>query len=564
MQNPRSEYLILKHCAVQWARHITSVMPGDGASRPAFSAFIRGVDGAVDTELARLLGYADAAAIPPQVRAECGLPENKGGLNIPTLNTIAPIAYVASVIKSGALLESHSPSLHSHLMRCVLGDDPLGIRSAVSRVMEHHDWHDGTTRRGKAPYVMPSNIMRLLTEACPRELDLKRNLDSRVHHIVTDAYEARVLWAPDKAAAADAQHHKARFASASGKMASAWLNIPPKAERFNTAPALFPGHLFHIALRLRMGLPMPEYCRGGVCRCRQKKAGTQRRERAEWDRFGRHLSGQCGHGGWRIKRHDDVARVVMRYLRAAGLRATDRCVDVYPACPSVTAGEAKRGLRTTRLIPDIVATDCYGTTTVFDVMISCVSGSSKAATQPLWAAKQAESVKRRKYDDFKTKCREAGVVDASLDLTVVPLTFENIGAAGPSAQEFFRGVRRHFSTQVLDLEDQSAEAYFQSFWTHNISVALMRGTADIIYNVPRGESVPARYRRPLKEEQHRMSAANAPGTRRPARGRPRRAASPAPLSSSDPPDSSSDDASLDDGYATASTASVGDSSPRPV
>ena len=197
-------------------------------------------------------------------------------------------------------------------------------------------------------------------------------------------------------------------------------------------------------------------------------------------------------------------------------------------------------------------------------MVTGVSGSSNAATQPLWAAKQAEGVKTRKYDDFKARCREAGIVDASLHLTVVPLTFETIGAAGPSAQEFFRGVRRHFSTQVLDLEDQCAEAYFQSFWTHNISVALMRGTADIIYNVPRGESVPARYRRPLKEDQHRMSAANAPGTRRPARGRPRRAASPAPQSPPDSSGSCSDDAPLDDGYATASTASVSDGSPPRV
>ena len=113
--------------------------------------------------------------------------------------------------------------------------------------------------------------------------------------------------------------------------------------------------------------------------------------------------------------------------------------------------------------------------------------------------------------------------------------------------------------QVLELEDQSAEEYFQSFWAHNISVAAMKGTAEIIYNVPRGETVPARYKRPLKEEQHRMSAANRPHTRRPSRGRPRRRASPEPP----PSDPSSDEASPDDdGYGTASTASVVDSSPR--
>ena len=59
-----------------------------------------------------------------------------------------------------------------------------------------------------------------------------------------------------------------------------------------------------------------------------------------------------------------------------------------------------------------------------------------------------------------------------------------------------------------------------------------------------------------------MSAANRPRTHRPARGRPRQAVSPAPPPLH-PADASSDDVSPDDdGYATASTASVGDSPPR--
>ena len=116
---------------------------------------------------------------------------------------------------------------------------------------------------------------------------------------------------------------------------------------------------------------------------------------------------------WRIKRHGDVVRAVVRYLRAAGLRATDKCAQFYPACPSVTDSEAARGLRTSRLIPDIIATDCYGTTTVFDVMITCASGVSDAATKPPWAAKQAEGLKKRKNEEFKTRCREAGIIDAA-------------------------------------------------------------------------------------------------------------------------------------------------------
>ena len=304
-----------------------------------------------------------------------------------------------------------------------------------------------------------------------------------------------------------------------------------------------------------MGTPMPTSCHGGKYRCKQKVAGTHRETRCEWDMFGHHLSGQCGWGGWRIKRHDDIARVLMQYMRAAGMRATDKCLQVFPACPSAVEGETARGLRTTRIIPDIISTDHYGATTIYDVMVTSVTGQTDAATKPLWAAKRGEHTKERKYDAFRTKCREAGLVDTSLSIPMIPLVFENFGAAGPQTLEFVRGVRRHYSTQVLDLEDLSAESYFHSFWAHNISVALMRGTAEIIYNVPRGEAVPARYRRPTKEAQHKMSSTRSTGARRPRRGRPRRARSPSPQNSQSlsAPD---DDASDADGYASSTTSTV--------
>ena len=82
------------------------------------------------------------------------------------------------------------------------------------------------------------------------------------------------------------------------------------------------------------------------------KAGTGRTKHAEWDIHGNHLSGQCGWGGWRIKRHGDVARVLMQFLRAAGFRATDKCFYVYPACQKHAGGT-----KTNKRIPDIVATD---------------------------------------------------------------------------------------------------------------------------------------------------------------------------------------------------------------
>ena len=114
-----------------------------------------------------------------------------------------------------------------------------------------------------------------------------------------------------------------------------------------------------------------------------------RTERAEWDVHGNHLCGQCGYGGCRIKRHGDIARVLLRFLRAAGFRATDKCFDVCPACP---AGEGST--KYTKRIPDIVATDQYGTTTAYDVMVTHPVGSTAAAHRPLYAATKGEKCKQ--------------------------------------------------------------------------------------------------------------------------------------------------------------------------
>lgn len=293
MDNPRSEFLVVKHCGTQWARYVITAMPGDGLFQSARSDFIRGIDTAVDTEPARLLGYPASDVVPPQVRAECALPENCGGINIPTLHTIAPLAYVSSVASAGALLEAHSPPLHAHMLHTLIGGDSFRIRQAITQVREHHDWHHGSDKRGKPPFKLPTNDVVLLTGCCPRQSDLKRNLDSRARRIVLQAYDSRIALATGHALN-DARQHKTRFLSASGKLAYAWLSIPPKAARFDMHTTAFPGHPFSIALRLRMGLPMSENCRGGTCRCRTTKAGTRRTERAEWDALGHHLCGQCG------------------------------------------------------------------------------------------------------------------------------------------------------------------------------------------------------------------------------------------------------------------------------
>ena len=65
-------------------------------------------------------------------------------MNIPTLHTVAPLAYVASVASAGALLEVHSPALHNHMLTTLTAGDPMRIMAAIAQVREHHDWPDGS------------------------------------------------------------------------------------------------------------------------------------------------------------------------------------------------------------------------------------------------------------------------------------------------------------------------------------------------------------------------------------------------------------------------------------
>ena len=76
-----------------------------------------------------------------------------------------------------------------------------------------------------------------------------------------------------------------------GKYAFQWLHIPPKAARWGHPNINFPGHLFDIALRLRMGLPLKDRMQGNrKCRCKAKGANMGE---ARWDPHGTHLSAGC-------------------------------------------------------------------------------------------------------------------------------------------------------------------------------------------------------------------------------------------------------------------------------
>ena len=193
----------------------------------------------------------------------------------------------------------------------------------------------------------------------------------------------------------------------------------------------------------------------------------------------------------------------------------------------------------------------HGTVTAYGVMITHPRGATDAANRPLYAADAGEKFLNSRYDSFKADCRAASLTDSSLSVPVRPLLFETFGAVGRNVLDLMRHARRHFSAQYLDIDYPSAESFFHTTWAYRISVANMRGTAEIIYRVPRGETVPARFKRPTKEDHDRLGTARG---RRPFRGRPRGSRHPThpvvPRACSSGSDSDSDSGSDSRGFPT--------------
>ena len=120
--------------------------------------------------------------------------------------------------------------------------------------MEHHDWFDVSDERGEPVYLLPANVKKAMSSAIPTEKQLNASLYARIKHEVLNARQRRIREADTNAEREEEQRQRARLLSAGGEYAFQWLHIPPKAARWGLPNINFPGHLFDIALRLRMGL----------------------------------------------------------------------------------------------------------------------------------------------------------------------------------------------------------------------------------------------------------------------------------------------------------------------
>ena len=282
----------------------------------------------------------------------------------------------------------------------------------------------------------------------------------------------------------EAKMQYARFVSAGGKMASRWLDLPPRESRLPKAPLFFPNHLFRIALQYRSGLQcVPDQVVGTQCKCKCKKNGR----RHTWDKYGRHLAA-CPWGGGRINRHGRVNTEFGMGLREAGNTATWLRTDrLQKALPTHAATRGKSRVRVQRFA-DIAVTDQNDKNSLVDTKITRTTHSK----EPLHAASAGEKQKQASYEEFLNKCREEDPTDARLNQTITPVVFETYGAAGRLTRSLMDLARHQYSNNILQCEDKSSEQIFYSTWSQRIATALQIGNAIMIHNIPRGISAKSR------------------------------------------------------------------------
>uniref|UniRef100_A0A0G4GL76 Uncharacterized protein n=1 Tax=Chromera velia CCMP2878 TaxID=1169474 RepID=A0A0G4GL76_9ALVE len=223
---------------------------------------------------------------------------------------------------------------------------------------------------------------------------------------------------------------RARLRSCAGGPASAWLTAMPSSHWTTIAPTLF-----FVALRLRLGLNLPEIQRNPICACG-----------LPLDLAGHHVQ-RCATGGGIWWRHEQVKDAFCNIL--SGVRHTyvsrERTfaqLGLFTPIRLVEEGQKR---------PDLLSGMPSGESYVGDVFVTHPMSVEAARLRRMSnyagaAARDMEMVKDRKY---KTICKEMG-------LEFVPLVFETYGRWGKKTVEFLSAVVNHAASRVRGGEDFAA------------------------------------------------------------------------------------------------------------
>jgi len=117
----------------------------------------------IDTELTKTANHILDTQLSQLKRAEVALPGTHGGLGLQSLRIAVPAAFIGTVIAAMQMVKRMDPRLCDFILGTLHREDEMHINYAYRQLLEHHDWHDGSDERGKAPFDMPSSTKEAIT-----------------------------------------------------------------------------------------------------------------------------------------------------------------------------------------------------------------------------------------------------------------------------------------------------------------------------------------------------------------------------------------------------------------
>ena len=109
-----------------------------------------------------------------------GLPGKCGGSGLANLRSAVPASYVSTVIATVPTLKVVSPNLYQFFIDQLDGGDCFFVKYAYEKVLSDFYWHDGSPKRGQAPFKLPKSVRKAVTTAAAKEAHFMSNTNSRM------------------------------------------------------------------------------------------------------------------------------------------------------------------------------------------------------------------------------------------------------------------------------------------------------------------------------------------------------------------------------------------------
>lgn len=416
---PQIAALLLRLCAVPRLQYILASLPPRLTSSAA-ALFDSNVLRAASTI------HGLPHPVPDPASTQLCLPVRHGGLGIPRMVDVAPIAFYSSVVAA-------APSLHQALSvhpAAATPDHPLlaDLKSSIDQIAARSPETKRLLLHPSPPTL--STLQTAVQQQLPPAAHIHRNISAILAHEAHRSLLQR-LQPPDAA----------RLRSASGPLASAWLTVIP---RDRDRSLVLSQMSFQDASRIRLGLlpPLRPPVPGAVpfCRC-----GINLRDRPD------HALGCRQYYHPHVERHNVAVKRVARWTQQAGA--------------SVVVSEPHGLSPESQARPDILIHHGHQSFLV-DVTVRHPGADTylpRAAREPLVAASAGEQEKQAKYADLARQ-RQA---------TLIPFAVETFGAFGRSAQAFIR----HVSTWAAESESLYSPTEVSIYLTSAVSVAVQAGNS---------------------------------------------------------------------------------------